>query len=68
VGVEGAEKTSKIVENGLTGTDAIIGTSWALKDLQCQDYVSGKLHIMGSISTTIGLVLGNIFQPKKYTL
>jgi hypothetical protein len=66
-GAEGVEKASKIVKNGLTGTDAIIGTSWALEDLQCQDYVCCTLDIIGSTSSAIGLVLGNIPKTKKYT-
>jgi hypothetical protein len=66
-GAEGAEKVSKIVKNSLTGSDAIIGTSWALEDLQCQDYVCCALDIIGSTSSAVGLVLGNIPQTKKYT-
>jgi len=51
----------------LTGSDAIIGTSWALEDLECQDYVCCTLDIIGSTSSAVGLVLGNIPQTNKYT-
>jgi hypothetical protein len=66
-GAEGVEKASQIIKTSLTGSDAIIGTSWALEDLQCQDYVCCTLDIIGSTSSTIGLVLGNIPETKKYT-
>ena len=58
-GVEGAEKAGKIVKNGITGADVIIGTSHALEDLSCQDYVCGSLDIIGSVSSAVGLVLAN---------
>jgi hypothetical protein len=66
-GAEGVEKASKIVKSSLTGADAIIGTSWALEDLGCQDYVCCTLDVIGSTSSAIGLVLGNLPQTKKYT-
>ena len=67
-GVEGTEKVGKIVKTGLSGADAIIGTSHALEDLSCQDYVCASLDIVGSLSSTIGLVLGNIPSTKHLTL
>ena len=41
-GVEEAEKVSKIVKTGLSGADVIIGTSHALEDFGCNDYVCGS--------------------------
>jgi hypothetical protein len=67
-GAEGVEKASTIVKTGLTGSDVVIGTSWALEDLQCQDYVCCAFDVVGCTSSSIGLVLGNIPQTKKYTV
>jgi hypothetical protein len=67
-GVEEAEKVGKIVKTGLSGTDVVIGTSFALEDFGCQDYVCGSLDVIGSISSAVGLVLGNISSTKHLTL
>ena len=67
-GVEEAEKVGKIVKTGLSGADVVIGTSHALEDFGCQDYVCGSLDIIGSVSSTVGLVLGNIPATKHLTL
>ena len=64
-GVEGAEKAGKIVKTGLSGADVVIGTSHALEDFGCNDYVCGSLDIIGTISSTVGLVLGN-YSPTKH--
>jgi len=39
-----------------------------LEDLSCQDYVCTRLDIVDSLSTTVGLVLGNIPNTKHLTL
>ena len=67
-GVEGAEKVEKIVKTGISGADIVIGTSHALEDLSCNDYVCGTLDIMASASSAAGLVLGNIPATKHLTL
>jgi hypothetical protein len=67
-GVEGAKKVEKIVKTGISGADVVIGTSHALEDLACNDYVCGSLDIIGSVSSTVGLVLGNIPTTKHLTL
>ena len=67
-GVEEAEKVGKIVKTGLSGADVVVGTSHALEDFGCQDYVCGSLDIIGSVSSTVGLVLGNIPATKHLTL
>lgn len=66
-GVEGAEKTSKIVKTGLSGADIVIGTSHTLEDVACNDYVCATFDIVGSVSSTVGLVLGNIPSTKHLT-
>jgi len=63
-GVEGAEKAGKIVKTGLSGADVVIGTSHALEDFGCRDYVCGSLDVIGSVSSAVGLVLGNIPSTK----
>ena len=67
-GVEEAGKVGKIVKTGISGADVVIGTSHALEDFGCQDYVCGSLDIIGSLSSTVGLVLGNIPRTKHLTL
>lgn len=59
-GLDSAEKVGKIVKTGLSGADVVIGTSHALEDLACSDYVCATLDVVGSISSAVGLVLGNI--------
>jgi hypothetical protein len=66
-GVEGAEKVGKIVKTGISGADIVIGTSHALEDFSCNDYVCGGLDVMGSVSSAVGLVLGNIPATKSLT-
>jgi hypothetical protein len=66
-GVEGAEKVGKIVKTGLSGADVVIGTSHALEDFGCNDYVCCSLDIIGSVSSAVGLVLGNIPATKPLT-
>ena len=67
-GVEGAEKVGTIVKTGLSGADVVIGTSHALEDFGCHDYVCGSLDVIGSVSSAVGLVLGNISNTKHLTI
>jgi hypothetical protein len=67
-GVEGAEKTVKIVKTGLSGADIVIGTSHALEDAACGDYVCSAIDVIGSVSSAAGMVLGNIPSTKHLTL
>ena len=66
-GVEEAEKVGRICKTGLSGADVIIGTSQALEDFQCNDIVCGSLDVVGSVSSAVGLVLGNIPATKHLT-
>jgi hypothetical protein len=66
-GVEAGEKAGKIVKTGLSGADIVIGTSHALEDLQCNDYVCASIDVIGSVSSAVGLVLGNIPATKSLT-
>jgi len=67
-GVEEAEKVGKIVKTGISGADVVIGTSHALEDFGCNDYVCGSLDVIGSMSSAIGLILGNIPNTKHMTV
>lgn len=67
-GVEEAEKVGKIVKTGISGADVVIGTSHALEDFGCNDYLCGSLDVIGSLSSSIGLVLGNISTTKHLTV
>ena len=66
-GAQEAEKVGKIVKTGLSGADVVIGTSHALEDFGCNDYVCGSLDVIGSVSSAVGLVLGNIPSTKSLT-
>lgn len=57
---EKAEAGVKSIQNGITGADVIIGTSHALEDFACNDPFCGTLDVVGSVSSALGLVLGNI--------
>lgn len=67
-GVQEAEKVGKIVKTGISGADVVIGTSHALEDFGCQDYVCGTLDIIGSVSSSVGLILGNTASTKHLTV
>ena len=66
-GVEGAEKVGKIVKTGASGADVVIGTSHAIEDFGCNDPICGTLDIIGSVSSAVGLVIGNIPATKHLT-
>ena len=66
-GVEEAEKVGKIVKTGISGADVIIGTSHTLEDLGCHDYICASLDIIGSISSAVSLIIGNIPSTKHLT-
>ena len=67
-GVEGAQKVSKIVKTGFSGADVVIGTSHALEDFSCNDPVCGTLDVIGSVSSAVGIILGNIPATKGLTV
>ena len=66
-GVEGAEKVAKIVKTGIAGADVVIGTSHALEDFACNDVICGTIDVIGSVSSAVGLVVGNIPATKHLT-
>ena len=61
------EKSVKTALSGAKDANVIIGTSHALEDFTCNDPICGTLEVIGSLSTGLGLVLGNIPMTKKYT-
>ena len=67
-GTEGTNKVGKIVKTGISGADVVIGTSHALEDFGCNDIVCGTIDVVGSVSSTVGLVLGNIPATKHLTV
>ena len=66
-GVDEAAKVGKIVKTGVSMGDVVIGTSHALEDFSCNDFVCGSLDVIGSVSSLVGLVVGNIPATKKLT-
>lgn len=67
-GVESAEKVGKIVKTGISGADVVVGTSHAIEDFGCNDVICGTLDVVGSVSSTVGLILGNIAATKHLTV
>jgi len=67
-GVEKSQKVGKIVKTGLSGADVVVGISHALEDFGCQDYVCASLDVIGSVSSSVGLVLGMFPSTKHLTL
>ena len=65
--VEGVDKVRKIVKTGISGADIVIGTSHALEDFGCNDVVCGTIDVAGSVSSAVGLVLGNIPATEHLT-
>ena len=66
-GLDEAEKAGKIVKTGLSGADVVIGTSHALEDFGCNDLVCGTLDVAGSVSSFVGLIVGNIPATRSLT-
>ena len=64
----GTVKVGKIIKIGLTGSNVMIGTSDTLKDFVYQDYVCGSLDIIETVSSSVGLLLGNIPSTKHLTI
>jgi hypothetical protein len=67
-GVEEAEKAAKILKTGISGADVVIGTSHALEDAACGDYICTTIDVIGSVSSAAGMVLGNIPTTKHLTV
>ena len=67
-GVQEAEKVGTIVKTGISGADVVVGVSHTLEDMACKDYVCGSLDIIGSVSSAVGIVLGNIPSTKYLTV
>lgn len=67
-GADEAKKVSSIVKTGLSGTDAIVGVSHAIEDFACQDHICFTLDCIGSLSSTTGIILGNIPSTKPLTV
>lgn len=66
-GVEGAEKVGTAVKTGISGADVIIGVSHTLEDIQCNDSVCAAIDVVGSLSSSLGIILARIPVTKKYT-
>lgn len=60
--MEKVEKGGKIVKTGMYGADVIIGISHAL-----EDYICESLDVIASVSSLIGLIVGNIPATKQFT-
>jgi hypothetical protein len=67
-GVTESQKVGQIVKTGLSAADVVVGTSHALEDFACKDYICSSLDVIGSVSSAVGLVLGNIPSTKHLTV
>lgn len=47
--------------------DIVIGGEHAIEDFVCKDPICRTLSIIGSVSTAVGMVLGNIEKTKHLT-
>ena len=65
-GVKGAEKVRKIVKTCISAADVVIGTIYAL--FGRNDYIWASLDVIVSVSSAVGLVLGNIPSTKSLTV
>lgn len=65
-GIERAETASTAFKTEISGADVIIGTSHALEDFTCNDPVCGTIDVIGSLSTSLGLILARMLVTKKY--
>jgi hypothetical protein len=59
-GEVGAKKVETIVKTGLSGADVVIGASHAMEDIACNDKICSTLDIIASVSSAVGMVLGNL--------
>ena len=66
-GAQSTAKASDILKTGVTSADLVIGTSHALEDFSCNDRVCGTISIIGSASSSLSLILGNIPKTKPLT-
>ena len=60
----GTVKIVKIIKIGIIGSNVIIKTSDALNDFACQNYICDSLDIIETVSSSVGLLLGNILSTK----
>ena len=67
-GAASASKVGTIIKTGGSGADVVIGTSHALEDFACNDPICGTIDVVGSVSTAVGMVLGNLPQTKHLTV
>lgn len=67
-GVEEIKKVRKIVKTGVSAADVVVGTSNVLENFGCNDVVCVNLDVIGSVSSAVGIVLGNILAIKNLTL
>jgi len=67
-GVEGAEKVGTAVKTGISGADVVIGTSYALEDFACNDPICVTIDVIGSLSSSLGLILAHIPVTKNTLL
>lgn len=64
-----AQKVSKIVKNEVTGVDIVIETSHTFENFTCNDPpICGTIDVIGSLSSAVGLALGNIESTKHLTV
>jgi hypothetical protein len=66
-GVKEAEKVGTIVKGDLCLGDSFIGVTHAAEDISCGDYVCATLDVVGSLSSSLSIVLGNIPKTKSLT-
>ena len=66
-GNEGSKKAVPIVKTGGSISDIVIGGENASEDFGYKDPICGTLSVIGSVSTAVGMALGNIEYTKYLT-
>ena len=56
------------MKTGISGADVGIGGSHAFEDFACNDYVCFSLDVIGSVSSAVGIVVGNLPNTKHLTV
>ena len=67
VNVENSQKIKKVATISISRSYIAIRTSHVLEDFAYNDPIYGTIDVIGSVSSTLGLILGNIPITKKYT-
>ena len=67
-GAQEVKKVETIVKTGLSAADVVVEVSHVLEDLFRDDSMCATIDIVGSVSSSMVLMLGNIPNTKHFTI